>query len=101
MAEVTWLQDYNGDGRAQEFVPQDRVIQYSAKIEVISGAKRTTEKMYWVDYLFSMKPVRPGYWKYKIDYRGRGGPLAKQEVRYNARRERFDGRFVYEPGPAE
>ena len=117
---VMWLQDYNGDGRAQEFAlfnavacmplattligyseAQDRVIQYSAEIEVISGAERTTEKMYWVDYLFSSKPVRPGYWKYEIDYRGRGGSLAKHEVRYNARRERFEGKVVLEPDPPE
>jgi hypothetical protein len=80
---------------------QDRVIQYSAKIEVISGPERTTQTMYWVNYLFNRKPERRGYWKYQIDYRGRGGPLAMYEVRYNARRERFEGRFVYEPGPTE
>src|SRR5258708_6812907 len=49
---------------------QDRVIQYSAKIEVISGPEGTTQTMYWVNYLFNRKPERRGYWKYQIDYRG-------------------------------
>jgi hypothetical protein len=117
---VMWLKDYNGDGRAQEFAlfdaeacmplattligyseALDRVIQYSAEVEVVSGAERRTETMHWVSYLFSGKPARRGYWKYQIDYRGRGGPLASYEVRYNARRERFEGRFVYESGPTE
>lgn len=116
---VMWLKDYNGDGRAQEFAlfdamacmglattligyseAQDRVIQYPAEIELIHGAERTTETMYWVDYLFSKKPVRRGYWKYQIDYRGRDGSLETYEIRYNARRERFEG-TIYERSPTE
>jgi hypothetical protein len=110
---VMFLKDYNGDGRAEEFAlfdalacmglattligysgAQDKVIQYPTEIEFVNGAKRTTQTLYWVDYLFSRKPLRPGFWKYEIDYRGRAGTLDRYEVRYNARRERFEGRLV-------
>ena len=112
-AHVLALKDYNGDGKALEFAlfdalacmglsttligfseSQDKVIQYPAMIEVIQGNERETEVMRWVDYLFSKKPVGPGYWKYEIDYRGRGGSLDKYEVRYNARAERFEGKLI-------
>jgi hypothetical protein len=116
---IMWLKDYNGDGSAQEFAlfdalacmplattligyseAQDKVIQYPLEIEVISDEGRATRTMYWVNYLFSERPVRPGHWKYKIDYRGRGGALATYEVRYNASRERFEG-TIYERGTTE
>jgi hypothetical protein len=116
---VMWLRDYNGDGREHEFAlfdaeacmglgttligyseAQDKVIQYPAEIEVISDAERTTRTMYWVDYLFSRKPVGAGSWKYQIDYTGRGGPLATYEVRYNASKERFEG-TIHQRGPTE
>jgi hypothetical protein len=45
--------------------------------------------------LFSGKPKSAGYWKYEIDYSGRGGLLAKYEIRYNRRAERFEGKVVY------
>ena len=69
-------------------VAQDKVIQYPAEIEEtdfeqkINGdrlgqrrrsGKPKAEVQVWIDYLFSEKPVRPGHWKYKIDYSGRGG----------------------------
>jgi hypothetical protein len=111
------LKDYNGDGRALEFalfdalacmgldttligysVKQDRVIQYPVKIEVIEGSKHSQQVSPWADYLFSKKPLRSGYWKYEIDYRGRAGTLDKWEVRYNPAKERFEGRLVSVPG---
>lgn len=110
---LIWLKDYNGDGKALEFAlfdavacmglqttligyseKQDRVIQYPFKLEVIEGARRSTRTSVWADYLFSRKPRRAGYWKYEIDYRGRGGTLDKWEVRYNPAREEFAGKLI-------
>jgi hypothetical protein len=111
---ILWLRDLNGDGRASEFVlydalfcmgletalfgysaAQDRVIQYRVSLGVSDGVKREMEVLDWVDYLFSEKQVSPGYWKFEIDYRGRGGSLDRYEVRYNSRAERFEGTVNY------
>jgi len=86
------LRDYNGDGKAFEFAlfdavacmglqttligysaKQDRVIQYPVSLEIIEGSNRSNKVSPWADYLFSKKPLRRGYWKYEIDYRGRAG----------------------------
>lgn len=114
---IMWLRDYNGDGRALEFAlfdalacmglpttligyseSKDRVIQYPVMVEISEGTKRSTRTLLWPDYLFSQKPVRPGYWKYEIDYRGRGGSLDRWEIRYNRQQEAFEGRVAYIPG---
>lgn len=122
---IMWLKDYNGDGKALEFAlfdalacmgldttligyseKQDRVIQYQVSLDVIEGAKanqtpltlHSTRVSPWADYLFNTKPRRPGYWKYEIDYRGRAGSLDKWEVRYNAAKERFEGKLIVVPG---
>ncbi len=114
---IMWLRDYNGDGRALEFAlfdalacmgletsligyseKQDRVIQYPIKLDVIEGSKHSTSVTSWADYLFNQKPRRRGYWKYEIDYRGRGGSLDKWEVRYIPAQERFEGKLIVEPG---
>ena len=107
---LIWLSDYNGDGKALEFAlfdalaciglpttligyteQQDKVIQYEILLEVKGNDKQTTEVSHWCDYLFSKKPTAQGYWKYEINYRGRGGSLVKYEIRYNGRKERFEG----------
>lgn len=114
---LIWLRDYNGDGKALEFAlfdalacmglpttligysaKQDRVINYPISLVVLEGAKSSKTVTPWGDYLFSSKPVRPGYWKYEIDYRGRGGSLDKWEVRYNSAREQFEGTLTMVPG---
>lgn len=114
---IMWLKDYNGDGKALEFAlfdalacmglqttligyseKQDRVIQYPVSLDVIEGSKHSNRVTPWADYLFSAKPRRPGYWKYEIDYRGRGGSLDKWEVRYNPVKERFEGKLTVVPG---
>lgn len=114
---IMWLRDYNDDGRAQEFAlfnalacmglpttligyseSKDRVIQYPVNVEIFEGGKHTRATFFWPDYLFDQKPLRPGYWKYQIDYRGRAGTLDKWEIRYNRRREAFEGRVTYIPG---
>jgi hypothetical protein len=114
---ILWLRDYNGDGKALEFAlydalacmglettligyseKQDRVIQYSVHLDVTEGTKHSTRDSLWADYLFNKKPIRPGVWKYEIDYRGRAGSLDKWEVRYNPARERFDGKLTIIPG---
>lgn len=114
---IIGLKDYNGDGKALEFAlfnaqacmgldttligysqKQDRVIQYPIHLEVREGAKHSSSDSFWADYLFNKKPVRPGYWKYEIDYRGRAGSLDKWEVRYNRVQERFEGKLIVVPG---
>jgi hypothetical protein len=111
------LKDYNGDGKALEFAlfdalacmglqttligyseAQDKVIQYPVRLEVFTGKHRGVEDKLWVDYLFSQKPIRPGHWKFEIDYRGRGGTLNRYEIRYNKRAERFEGQLKYMSG---
>lgn len=114
---IMWLRDYNGDGQAQEFAlfdalacmglqttligyseRQDKVIQYPTRLVVEEKGKRSVAMRRWVDYLFSGKPKGAGYWKYEIDYRGRGGLIVKYEIRYNRRTERFEGKVVYTEG---
>lgn len=114
---IMWLRDYNGDGEAREFAlfdalacmglqttligyseRQDKVIQYSTRLVVEEKGKRSVTLRRWVDYLFSGKPKGAGYWKYEIDYRGRGGLIVKYEIRYNRRSERFEGKVIYTEG---
>lgn len=111
------LRDYNADGRAQEFAlfdalacmglpttligyseSKDRVIQYPVNLDVYVGDKRVRKVLHWPDYLFSRKPARPGFWRYEIDYRGRGGSLDRWEIRYNRRLEAFEGTLTQVPG---
>ena len=114
---IMWLRDYNGDGKLFEFAlfdaeacmglqttligyseKRDLVIQYPVSLEVIEGSKRSSRMSPWADYLFSKQPLRPGYWKYDIDYRGRAGSLDKWEMRYNGARERFEGKLIVSAG---
>jgi len=110
---IMWLKDYNGDGHAWEFAlfdaiacmglpttligyseAQDRVIQYPVALTVITGKQKSTRIALWVDYLFSQRPERPGFWKYSIDYRGRAGTLDAYEVRYRPEEEKFYGQLT-------
>jgi hypothetical protein len=110
---IMWLKDYNGDGKAWEFAlfeaqacmglattligyseRQDKVIQYDVRLATNSEGKRSVTTGPWADYLFSKKPVAPGSWKYEVDYRGRGGSLAKYDVHYDKQAERFEGKLV-------
>ncbi len=111
---IMWLKDYNGDGLSVEFAlfdaracmglpttligyskRQDKVLEYEARINCTdSKGKRSTLTKHWVDYLFSEKPVSPGVWQYEINYRGRGGALAKYQIRYDRQTERFEGKLV-------
>jgi hypothetical protein len=110
---LIWLRDYNGDGKALEFalfdtpacmglqttligysVKQDRVIQYPISLEIIEGPNRSRTVTRWADYLFGRKPDQSGYWKYEVDYTGRGGSLDKWEIRYNAAKEQFEGKLT-------
>jgi hypothetical protein len=107
---IMLLKDYNGDGKALEFAlfdaeacmglattligyseKRDRLIQYPIRVTEIENGKRSTSQNLWADYLMNKKPVSPGYWKYEIDYRGRGGTLCKWEIKYNAAKEWFEG----------
>lgn len=110
---IMWLQDYNGDGKALEFAlfdapacmglqtslvgyseKRDRVIRYPINLEVIGVPQHATRITYWADYLFNKKPLQPGYWKYEVDYTGRGGTLDTWEVRYNPVKEQFEGNVL-------
>jgi len=104
------LKDYNGDGKALEFAlfdaeacmglattligyseKRDEVIQYPTELVVIEKGKRSTTTNLWPDYLMKKDPIKPGHWKYEIDYRGRGGSLDQWEVKYNSAKEKFEG----------
>ena len=110
---IMLLRDYNGDGKALEFAlfdahacmglqttligyseKRDRVIQYPISLDVMEGSKKEHRNAFWADYLFNIKPRRRGYWRFEIDYTGRGGTLDKWEVRYNAAQERFEGKLM-------
>ena len=101
------LRDLNGDGQALEAaffdaqacmglpttligysVKQDKVIQYPVELK---NARGKAASRAWVDYLFWEKPAQAGYWKFDIDYRGRGGTLDSYEVRYDSAAEKFSG----------
>jgi hypothetical protein len=114
---IMWLNDYNGDGKALEFAlfdapacmglqtaligyseKRDRVIHYPIRLEVIEGGKQSQRNLFWADYLFTKEPIGAGYWKYEIDYTGRGGSLDSWEVRYNPATENFEGKVIIKPG---
>ena len=77
---VMWLRDYNGDGKAWEFVlfdaqacmglattligyseRQDKVIQYQTHLAVTDPkGKRSTTIQSWMDYLFSQEANESG-----------------------------------------
>ena len=111
--ELLHLEDYNGDGQPLEaaffeaeacmglattligYSPkQDKVIQYHVILKTPGDSGGGQTDNVWVDYLFSEKPVRPGYWKYEIDYRGRAGTLDRYEVRYDPAAEVFRGSLI-------
>jgi hypothetical protein len=110
------LKDYNGDGKALEFAifdgsccmcmetaligyepADDRVVWYAIDLTLIYRST-TRHVSRWGDHLFAHKPLRPGYWKYEMDYTGRGGSLNRFEVRYNRVKKRFEGTVVSEDG---
>jgi len=114
---VMHLKDYNGDGKAWEFAlfdalacmglqttligyseAKDQVIQYPVELTTVKGKQSSARSTLWVDYLFSKKPEKPGFWKYAVDYTGRAGPLAKYEIRYLPAAEKFTGRLVLTGG---
>lgn len=91
--------DCNGDGKPWALVGyserQNKVIQYETRLVVTNPKKeRSVTTEHWTDYLFSKKRTNPGSWKYEIDYRGRGGLLARYETHYDKHAERFEGRLV-------
>lgn len=115
---IMWLKDYNGDGKALEFAlfdalacmglqstligyspSQDKVIQYPIQLEAMEEGNHAKQIDHWCDYLFSKKPKAPGFWKYEIDYRGRGGSLDKYEIRYNPGKEIFEGKLISSENP--
>lgn len=111
--KIMRLQDINGDGKAFEFPlyvaegcpilqttligyseRQDKVIQYPVELKTTVNGKADSEDRVpylWVDQLFAVKPIRSGFWRYKTDYTGYGGWLAKCQVRYNQKQEKFEG----------
>ncbi len=108
------LTDFNGDGKAHEFVlydavncmmmltaligyseAQDKVIQYQTVLKTTEDKKPHWETVGWVDHLFQQRRNKRGGWKYSIDYRGRGGSLDQYEIRYNAKLERFEGTLTF------
>jgi hypothetical protein len=91
-------------------VKRDILIQYQAELnsktqEIVEGrgivdvGKAAMETTSWIDHLFSEKPAEPGHWSYKIDYRGRGGPLDSYDIRYDASKEEFVGTLDQQLAP--
>lgn len=110
---ILHLRDFNGDGKAHEFAlldamacmgletalfgyseRQDRVIQYTVRLETEYAGAKTTESLNWVDYLFAKEPAHDGLRRYEVDYRGRGGTFDSYVVSYDAEAERFEGRVT-------
>lgn len=115
------LRDINGDGLALETafydaqgcmglmtaalgysLRQDRVIQYQTRLDVrsqdyeegrglVGPIRRKVLREDWVQYLFDWKPKAPGYWKYQVDFSGRGGSKLDYEIRYDPSGELFRG----------
>jgi hypothetical protein len=109
------LTDFNGDGKAHEFVlydavncmtiltaligyseTQDKVMQYQTVLKTIEDKKPKAETVGWVDHLFQQRPNKRGVWKYSIDYRGRGGSQDQYKIRYNTKLERFEGTLTFQ-----
>jgi hypothetical protein len=118
------LRDLNGDGLALEtafydaqacmglptaafgYSPrQDRVIHYETQLDVrsqdyeegrglVGPVRRKIVRQGWVEYLFDRKPEAPGYWKYQVDFSGRGGSRLDYEIRYDPNQEMFRGTLV-------
>lgn len=116
--KIMLLKDYNGDGEALEFAlfsawtcsdllttligysrRNDRVIQYPVRLSWIEpNEKPVVVSVYWVEHLFSSKPQRPGYWKYRSIYPP--GVYEEYEIRYLPDREAFEGTcHVWEAPP--
>ena len=108
------LVDFNGDGKAHEFVlydavncmtvmttligyseAQDKVLQYPVVLQIFADKKAKTETLEWVDHLFQQRRNKQGRWQYSIDYRGRGGAVDQYDVRYIAKAERFEGTLKF------
>jgi hypothetical protein len=113
--QILWLQEYNGDGEPLEFATwssetcsdvgvsvygyskrQDRVIVYPFHIVTHQNGKREVQDQLGSDDFPVDKPIRPGYWKYLLEFNNN---LAYDtEIRYNAEQERFEG--TVNVGPA-
>ncbi|HEX5080900.1 MAG TPA: hypothetical protein VFY40_02565 [Blastocatellia bacterium] len=118
---ITWLKDYNGDGKALEFAlfykeecdgpsttligyseRQDKIIQYPITLELAEVTDHTIgSHVFWFHSLFSQQPISPGEWKYEIDKRDKGGWLSKCQISYDAQNERFVGRIEITKGKHE
>jgi hypothetical protein len=100
------LKDYTGDGRALEFalfdaqncsvtktsligysIPQDRVIRYPIHLDEWAGEHNVT--VFWLDDLFTHKPVTPGHWHYVKQYNS--GDESTYDIRYDTAKEEFTG----------
>lgn len=113
--KIMRLLDYNGDGAALEFAlfnaddcstlgttlvgyseRQDRVLQYPIDLVVQEGTTRTARTTYWADQLFKRKPIRPGHWKYMLEYPG-SELHYEYKIEYDRRSERFTGTETLTP----
>lgn len=108
---ILYLYDYNGDGLPLEFAffnavscsklqtallgyvqKDDRLIWYPIRLATtINGENSSSETHQWANYLFSKLPIKPGHWKFTVDYRESGGMLDTYEVTYDQKRMRFSG----------
>jgi hypothetical protein len=66
----------------------------TTEIEFRRGKKLWQERAIWLEYIFSEKPIAPGYYTFVVDYRGWGGSLVSYDVSYDRSLERFRGTCV-------
>jgi hypothetical protein len=86
------LQDYTGDGKALEFAILTPPLGCVGFSHVLAGYSEKQDKAveYKIPkYLLVKKPETPGYWKYSVDHRGRGGCLENYDVQYDQQEESF------------
>jgi hypothetical protein len=116
MAQVLFLDDYNGDGTKNEFaiyeqyscvacvsslygysVKGDSLIHYPCLLNVTesnssgTGDTSYTEIQYWPDHAFQFKADKDDSIVFDMDYRGRAATFDRYALHYNKLAERFEG----------
>lgn len=119
IAQVLYLEDYNGDGNKLEFAlyqqencmycssilfgyskKLDRLINYPVHYTILETLERDDLSFYdtiyndtqrWVGHSFIFKANLNGDIAYIMDYRGRGGSMVRDSIHYNATKECFEG----------
>jgi hypothetical protein len=103
LPQILDLRDYTGEGARLEFAlfaymacgvaetgllgyssTSDRVLQYP----VVRGERQARGRL-WVEQLFAVKPVRPGYWKFTWSPGHGVDDVIDEEVSFDRIKQRF------------